>query len=224
MKLIRGSLLMAALAGLAGAQIYIDAQIGDAIAKIKAIDNHAHPVRVVLANDKDTEYDALPVEVMEPYTEPVRTREGTSLAIEAWSGLFGYRYNDRAPDHVRELRDLKKQYQRDKGDGYSAWVLDQLGIESMLANRVAMGRGLVSPRFLWVPFADALMYPLNNSSLAAKNPDYKTFYDDEDRLLKRYLKDSGYSAPPAMLDEYLQKVVTPTLERQKRGGAIAVKF
>src|SRR5260370_15652796 len=94
----------------------------------------------------------------------------------------------------------------------------------MLANRVAMGHGLAPPRFLWVPFEDALMYPLNNSSLAAKNSDYKTFYADEERLLKRYLKECGLAEPPVMLDQYLANVVTPTLERHKRGGAIAVKF
>src|SRR5258708_2292403 len=178
----------------------------------------------MLGNDKDTDYDALPVEVMDPYTEPVRTREGSPLMLQAWRDLFGYRYNDRAPEHIKELQERKKQRMQEKGEGYANWVLDQLGIETMFANRVAMGRGLAPPRFLWVPFEDALMYPLNNSSLAARNSDYKTFYADEERLLKKYLKECGYSTPPVMLDEYLQKVVTSTLERHKRGGAIAVKF
>ena len=44
------------------------------IAKIKAIDNHAHPV---LPAAGDTGYDALPVEHMDPYTEPIRTRAGS---------------------------------------------------------------------------------------------------------------------------------------------------
>ena len=43
-------------------------------------------------------------------------------------------------------------------------------------------------------------------------------------LLQRYLKECGYYKPPASLDEYLQKVVDATLERHKRGGAVAVKF
>jgi predicted TIM-barrel fold metal-dependent hydrolase len=38
------------------------------------------------------------------------------------------------------------------------------------------------------------------------------------------LKECGYSKPPASFDEYLQKVVDATLERHKRGGAVAVKF
>ena len=209
---------------IARAQLPIDSQLATEIAKIKAIDNHAHPVRPVLSGPKDTDYDALPVELMDPYTEPVRTREGSPLVIDAWRALFGYRYTDRAPEHVRELRDRKKQLLEEKGESYANWVLDQLGIETMLANRVSMGPGLAPPRFLWVPFEDALMYPLNNASLAAKNSDYKSFYADEERLLKRYLRECGVGEPPASLDAYLQKVVTPTLERHKRGGAIAVKF
>jgi predicted TIM-barrel fold metal-dependent hydrolase len=216
--------VLAAFCLLAPAQLPIDSQLAAEIAKIKAIDNHAHPVRPTFGNDKDTDYDALPVETMEPSTEPVRTREGTPLVIEAWRQLFGYRYSDRAPEHVRELQQRKKQLMQEKGLGYANWVLDQLGIEIMFANRVAMGPGLAPPCYLWVPFEDALMYPLNNSNLAAKNSDRKAFFADEDRLLQRYLKECGYSAPPGSFDDYLKKVVTATLERHKRGGAIAVKF
>jgi uncharacterized protein len=222
-NILLGALLLFP-AGLAVAQLPIDREIAAEIAKIKAIDNHAHPVRPPLGPAKDTDYDALPVEIMDPYTEPVRTREGSPLVIQAWRELFDYRYEDRAPEHVKELQERKKQVMKEKGEDYANWVLDQVGIETMFANRVAMGRGIAPPRFLWVPFEDALMYPLNNSSLAAKNSDYKTFYADEEHLLKKYLKECGYATTPVMLDEYLQKVVTPTLERHKRGGAIAVKF
>src|SRR5258708_1990648 len=159
------AVLLFALGQLSNAQLAIDPQLSAEIARIKAIDNHAHPVRPALdQRDKDTEFDALPVDVMDPYTEPVRMREGGPLAIEAWRQLFGYSYNDRAPEHVRELQQRKAQLLHEKGEGYANWVLDQLGIETMLANRVAMGHGLAAPRFLWVPFADALLFPLNNSA------------------------------------------------------------
>jgi len=223
-NVLAGVLLLFTAGGFALAQLPIDPELAAEIAKIKAIDNHAHPVRPFLGGDKDTDYDALPVEVMDPYTEPVRTREGSPLVIQAWRELFDYRYDDRAPEHIKELQERKKRLMKEKGEGYANWVLDQVGIDIMFANRVAMGKGIAPPRFLWVPFEDALMYPLNNSGLAAKNSDYKTFYADEERLLKKYLKECGYTTPPVMLDEYLQKVVTPTLERHKRGGAIAVKF
>jgi predicted TIM-barrel fold metal-dependent hydrolase len=200
------------------AQLSVDPQLAAEIAKIKAIDNHAHPVRPPFAGlAKDAEFDALPVDVMDPYTEPVRTREGSPLVLEAWRQLFGL-------EHGAEVQQRKKQLLQEKGDGYANWVLDQLGIETMLANRVAMGRGLAAPRFLWVPFVDALLFPLDNSGLAARNSDRKTFFADEDILRKRYLKDCGLAQSPPTLDEYLAKVVTATLERQKRGGAVAVKY
>ncbi len=166
-------------------QLAIDPELAAAIARIKAIDNHAHPFRVTGANEKDTDQDALPVEVMEPYTDPVRSRPSNPEILAASRALYGGSAQG------------KLRIKQEKGDAYPAFVLDRLSIETMLANRVSMGRGLTGPRFLWVPFADALMYPLNNSRLAAKNPDYKTFYDDEDRLLRRYLIDAGYGKAPA---------------------------
>ena len=207
--------VLAAFCRPALAQLPIDTQLAAGIAKIRAIDNHAHPVRPVFGSDKDTDYDALPVDNMEPSTDPVRTRPGSLLILEASRALFG---------NAKDFRERKRQVLTEKGTGYANWVLDQLGIETMLANRVSMGPGLAPPRFLWVPFEDALMYPLNNSSLAAKNSDRKAFFADEDRLLQRYLKESGYSEPPASFDDYLKKVVTATLERHKRAGAIAIKF
>jgi len=194
--------LLVALAPFASAQIQIDPAIAAEIAKIKTIDNHAHPV---LPAAGDTGYDALPVEHMDPYTEPVRMRAGSPLAAEASTHGFG-------TESIRQ-----------KGQDYPNWVLDQLGIETMLANRVTMGPGIAPPRFLWVPFDDALLFPLNNRALAT-NSDRKAFFDDEDRLLARYLKECGYTRPPATLNEYLQKIVDPTLQRQKRGGAVAIKF
>lgn len=194
--------LLVALASSAAAQIQVDPAIAAEIAKIKAIDNHGHPV---LPTPGDTGYDALPVEHMDPYTEPIRTQAGSPAAAEASTHGFG-------TESIRQ-----------RGQDYPNWVLDQLGIETMLANRVTMGPGIAPPRFLWVPFDDALLFPLDNRALAT-NSDRKSFFEDEDRLLKIYLKDSGYAKPPASLGEYLQKIVDPTLARQKRGGAVAIKF
>ncbi|HLY19279.1 MAG TPA: amidohydrolase family protein, partial [Bryobacteraceae bacterium] len=56
------------------------------------------------------------------------------------------------------------------------------------------------------------------------NSDRRAFFADEDLLRRRYLKDLQLTATPASLDEYLARVVTPTLERQKQGGAVAEKF
>jgi uncharacterized protein len=186
-------------------------EIAAEIQHIRAIDNHAHPVRAVAGGEQDREFDALPVDNMEPSSDPIALRPGDPGVTAAWQALFG-------------ARTKKQRTMQEKGDGYPAWVLDQMGVDVMLANRVEMGRGIQPPRFLWVPFADALMFPLNNSRLAEKNSDRKAFFADEDKLLRRYLKDSGLTTLPSNLGEYLARLVTPTLERQKHDGAVAEKF
>src|SRR6266478_9159354 len=128
-----------------------------------------------------------------------------------------------SPRHSRIMIAAKQQIQREQGDNYPAWVLDKLNIQYMLSNRVAMGRGLNPRRFLWVPFDDALMVPLDNSAVA-DNPDRKFFYKRERDLLDRYAVESASKAMPLTLDQYVAKIVVPTLERQKKAGAVAVKF
>jgi predicted TIM-barrel fold metal-dependent hydrolase len=158
----------------------------------------------VLAAPGDREFDALPVDHMEPQSDPVAMRPG------AFQTPF--------------TAESKAAAKRQRGDRYPAWVLDQMGVETMLANRVAMGTSVQPPRFRWVPYADALIFPLDNAHLAAKNSDRKAFFALEDKLRARYLADAGLSAPPATLAEYVARVVTPTLERHKQGGAVAEKF
>jgi uncharacterized protein len=201
-----------------------DPQLLAEINKIKAIDNHSHPPRIVGPNEKDDEFDALPCDPLEPSALPTMLRPENPRFLAAWKGLYGYKYDDMRPEHVRELMETKKQVMSQQGDHFLVWVLDQLGIESELANRVAMGRGLEVPRFRWVPFDDPLLLPLNNQNLANESPDKKFFYSREEMLLKRYLRELGLSAPPATLEQYTAKVITPALEQQKKNGAVAVKF
>lgn len=187
----------------------MDPGLAAEIASIRAIDNHAHPVRVVRDGPPDRLFDALPVDNMEPASDPVNLRPGAPGVAEASHAMYGGR--------------PKAEVIREKGDAYPAWVLDQMGIEMMLANRVAMGPSIESPRFRWVPYVDALIFPLDNTSLGV-NPDRKAFFALEDQLFRRYLKAVDLTARPATLDAYLSTVVTPTLEAQRRGGAIAEKF
>jgi predicted TIM-barrel fold metal-dependent hydrolase len=187
----------------------IDPRIASEIVRIKAIDNHAHPVRPTSAGEKpDDEYDALPVESLEAQSDPVRMRAGSPVLLEAHRAVF---HGDKPG--------AMKAY----GPRYAVQMLDQLNIETMLANRVALGPGLPSPRFLWVPFADALMYPLPTGPLV-HNSDQKAFFALEDKLLKRYYIESGVAAKPATLDQYLDKVVRATLDRHRKAGAVAEKF
>jgi len=207
------------------AQVTADRDLLAEINKIKAIDNHAHPLKYVAAGEKaDDEYDALPLDVIEAFPLPVRLSPTNPEFIRAWRDLFGYSHKDMTDAHVAELMKSKEKILREHGEGFPVWVLDQLNIETMFANRVAMGRGLAAPRFRWVAFDDALLFPLNNGAAMRSNRDYKAFYPGEERLLKRYLNDLKISSLPATLDEYLKRIVTATLERQKQNGAVAIKF
>lgn len=216
-------LLPLILLALAGAQSP-DPQLLAEISKIKAIDNHSHPPKVVAPGEKDDDFDALPCDPLEPSDPTTVSRPENPQYLAAWKALYHYPYNDMSPEHVKELLQTKQKVLREQGDNFPNWVLDQLGIETELANRVAMGRGLKPPRFRWVPFDDALLLPLNKSTVADETPDRKFFYSREEMLLQRYLKDLGLSALPATLQEYTAKVVTPTVESQKNNGAVAIKF
>ena len=194
------------------------------IHKIKAIDNHSHPPRLVAPGETDNEFDALPCDPLEPTAPNTITRPENPVYLAAWKSLWGYPYDDRSPAHIQELLATKQRIRKEQGDHYSAWVLDKLGIETELANRIALGRGLVPPRFRWVAFDDALMLPLNGGALANETPDKKIFYAHEKSLLNRYLKELKVATLPATLTEYLSGVVTAELEQQKQKGAVAIKF
>jgi predicted TIM-barrel fold metal-dependent hydrolase len=205
------------------------AQVDPALAKViqdtKAIDNHAHPQRYVAEGQKpDDEFDALPCDTLEQAPGAARTRPSNPEWMGAWRTLYGYKYSDMTPDHIKELVTAKQSAVREHAAGYPAWVLDKVGIDTMFANRVAMGAGIEPPHFRWVPFDDALMLPLNNDRAKRMNTDFDWFYSHEEKLLKRYLADVHLEALPRSLRTYLTKVVTPTIERQKQEGAVAIKL
>jgi uncharacterized protein len=191
---------------------------------IPAIDNHAHPVRFVSSGPADREFDALPVDNMEPQSDPVQLRPTDPGVLEAWRTLWNYPYDAITPQHIAEWKQHKSQIVQDKGDTYPAWILEKLGIDIMLANRVHMGTSTQPPHFRWVPYADALIFPLDNSWLARANSDRKAFFTLEDRQRELYLAEAGLNKLPATLDDYLRLVVTAALERHKQRGAVAEKF
>jgi predicted TIM-barrel fold metal-dependent hydrolase len=144
--------------------------------------------------------------------------------LAAYRALYDYPRDDLEEAHVGELRDAMKRARSQQGAKFPEWVLDRIGIETMFANRIAMGPGLESPRFRWVSFADPLMLPLSKAPPGRVTPDREKLAPYEAKLLERYLKDLGLTQLPATLDEYLAGVVDATLERQRKAGCIAVKF
>ena len=204
----------------------IDPEIAAQIASIKAFDNHAHPV-LPPPNDKtDRDFDALPVDNMEPETDIVAWRPDNPQLLDAWKALWGFDARSLPLDAeaMKQLDGARAKVKTREGTHFAEWVLDEANIATMAANRVALGPGMEPPRFRWVPYVDALMFPLDNSALASATPDKKLFFPLEDKVRARYLEAAGLKSVPPTLAEYLSKVVTPTLERQKAGGAIAEKF
>jgi hypothetical protein len=196
------------------AQTPVDSGLAAYIAAIRAIDNHAHPMRPAAAGaPADSEYDALPLDGVPPFPIPWRLTLEAPVWTPATLRLYG------TADTAARARRL-----RERGTAFPAWALDRAGIDVMLANRIALGPGLAPPRFRWVPFDDALLFPLDTRTEAARTPDTRSLYPKEAALLRRYLGDLGLAALPPTLDDYVGAVVAPTLRRQRAGGAIAIKF
>jgi predicted TIM-barrel fold metal-dependent hydrolase len=203
----------------------VDPQLARLIASIPAFDDHAHPLLPPPALATDRNFDALPVDNMEPETDPVAWRPDNPQLADAWSALWHFtEAPPLAPAAMKRLAAARDKVRTQQGAHYAVWVIDQAQIGVMLANRVDLGPGVEPPRFRWVPYIDPLVFPLDNTDLAAASPDRKQFFALEDKLRAQYLHLVASARLPPTLDGYLAKVVTPTLERQHAQSAVAEKF
>jgi predicted TIM-barrel fold metal-dependent hydrolase len=205
------------------AQTVADSDLLAAINQIKAIDNHAHPKRALKEGENDPATDF--ADPLDPgFDVPVRLRPDNAEFVAAQRSIYltsGAKGETASTD---QLSAAKKRVRDEQQERFPAWVLDRLNIESMFANRVAMGAGLAAPRFLWVPYGDGLLFPLDNTAAGAANPDYRAQFNGAQRLLQGHLRDAGLSQLPDSLAGYLTEVVDPTLSRHKSSGAVALKF
>src|SRR5258706_16469921 len=107
------------------AQAGVDRDLLSEIMKIKAIDNHAHPVKYVAEGEKpDDEFDALPLDAIVAFPLPVRLSPTNPEFIRAWHDLYRYSHNDMTPAHLRELMDAKQAVVKQPGEGTPTWILD----------------------------------------------------------------------------------------------------
>ena len=203
--------------------LYVDSSLASELGQISAIDNHAHPLKVSSYGEEDRDDDALPTDAIQDLALPTPFREDSPYFPEAWHALFHYNFSDAKPEHLVQLEHAKLSEQKQRGDMYPSWVLNQAGTEVMFANRIAMGRGLPADRFKWVPFTDMFLFPLNNDAIKAKDPEHKAFITAEEVLLKRYLSNAQLRRLPANFDDYLT-FVSHSLESWRSSGAAAVKF
>ena len=185
------------------------------IRQIPIFDNHSHPG---FPDDPDVDAMASP-----PGSAALRIRADNPELIAASKALFRYPYSDFAPQHTRWLVDRKAQYKREKGNRYFDDVLDQVGIQTAIANRVSMPDYLDKKRFLWAFFVDSFLFPFDNSKIRAENVDEQVYMPLQEKKLKRELEQAGLHALPGSLGDYL-KFVTRILELNRQNGGIAIKF
>src|SRR5438477_3264540 len=189
----------------------------DVVNNIPAFDHHAHPG---FADDPDVDAMAAP-----PGSSAFRERDTNPELVTAARALWGYPYADFSPDHakwlVQKKAEMKKQY---PGTAYFNMLLDKLNFDRGVANRAMMPDYLDAKRFPWVFFADAFMWPFDNTKTTARNGDQKVYIPLQEKMLKRWMQQEKVSALPATLGDYL-KFVTQTLEdNQKNKRGIAMKF
>ena len=222
LSLAVGALLAGAAAA---AQTPVDSSLAAFIDGIKAIDSHAHPMLPVATGaPPDTDFDALPLDGVPPFPLQARLRADNPAWRDAQRALYGVSTADTGAAYRDALASAQRSIAQREGSRFPEWVLDQAGIDEMMANRVAMGPGLAAPRFRWVVFDDALMLPLDTRAEAARTPDTRSLYPKEARLLRRDMRDLGVGALPGSLDAYVARIVVPTLAAQRARGAVSIKF
>ena len=172
------------------------------VSRIKIFDHHAHPG---FAGDEEVDPAPVPEGAM-----PLRLTAGNPDWAAAGRALWG----------VTSKARLKSQ---NPGPKYFNAILDKLGIETSIANRITMSPDLDPARFKWVFYIDPVLFPFDNSGLAARNTDQAAFMPNQTKLVQRFRQQAGLTSPPADLAGYLA-FVTRVLEDHRHRGAIAVKF
>jgi uncharacterized protein len=185
------------------------------IEKIKIFDNHAHPG---YADDPDV--DAM---AATPGSTPFRLRDDNPEQVAAAKSLFGYPYHDLSPEHSRWLVAKTEELKKSEGREYFNRILDQLGIEASLANRVAMPDYLDPARFRWVVFVDSFLFPFDNRDFSSRSPDEAIYIPLQEKVLHRYMAQAGLAVLPSDFAAYLA-FITKVLEQDKVRGGIAIKF
>src|SRR5437868_1987049 len=210
---MRLRLIVVCVALAAYAPLSFGQSLRDAIAQIRIVDDHAH----VPISATDRGYDALPCDAPTVGPTPFMMRAERPDVAAALTALYG-------TADVQQAMAAKAQKRAQQGASWFTWVLDQAGTDVQFANRITPARELAAPRFRWVPYDDALLFPLNNANEKAVNGDRQVFYKHEEDILADYMKAAGVAALPGSVQEYVSRVMKPTLAAQKQAGAVALKF
>ncbi len=186
------------------------------IAKISVFDNHGHPG---FSNDPDVDAMQIPADSSAPF----RLREDNDEMLGAARRLFNYPYPDFSAEHLKWLTDRKTEQRKKLGNAYFSHILDQLGIETAIANRVSMPAYLDPARFRWVCFVDYFLFPFDAQRFASINPDQRLNVPLERKLLAGELAQKTAGQMPADLPAFL-KFISAVVGEKKTAGCVGVKF
>ena len=185
------------------------------IKSIKIFDHHAHPG---FGDDSDVDAQATPPEHL-----PFRQRETNPELIAAAKALFHYPYADLSGEHMRWLQQRSNTAEKAGGTSYWDHILDECGIESSVANRVAMAPYHNPKRFGWVVFVASFLFPIDNKLYTGEHPDEGVYIPLQEKVLRRYMQQAAISQLPEDFEAYLRFITRILEENQKKGG-IAEKF
>jgi uncharacterized protein len=186
------------------------------IDRIPIYDNHLH---ATFPDDLDMDAEEAPPGM----SSVMRLRDTNPEFVAAAKSLFGYPYDDFQLGHAKWLIDKKRAAEKDGGTAYWDSILDQLNIETCLANRVALAPYLDPKRFHWVFFVDSFLFPLDNRDQTGKNPDMGVYIPLQEKVLRRWMKQENVTALPGDLAGYDAFVRQTVADNQKNGG-VAMKF
>lgn len=186
------------------------------IEQIPIFDNHGHPG---FPDDADVDAMAIPPDS----SVPLRLRDDNAELRDAAKALFDYPYSDLLPEHLRWLTAKKAEAKKRLGVAYFSQVLDQVGIETAIANRVSMPPYLDPQRFRWVVFLDSFLFPFDLAQMESRDADQKLNLPLQQKLLRRELAEAHLLGLPADFRGYL-RFIRSFLETSRKSGAVGIKF
>jgi len=135
------------------------------VEKIPIVDMHALPGIGTTPRGRDGRHD--------DRLDPLRTRTTNPEWLAAFKALYGYPYSIfRRSIYVGSTR--KTMSCANSGQGISSKMLDKVGIQVSVANRVAMDYLENNPRFRFVFFGRSVYVPVRQQDLTI-NPDVRCF-------------------------------------------------
>jgi predicted TIM-barrel fold metal-dependent hydrolase len=200
-----------------------DRELARYINSIQAIDNHSHIT--ALDRDHDKGYDQLRCDVLPPAAGlPAANFRFNADQRWAYKTLYGFDVKTGDDVEIKKIVAMEVAARTEHGAGFYAWVMEKAALETTFANRTSMPAEMHAPQIRWVPYEDALLFPLNNNAAKALNPDRHALFGMAEDLLRTYLQDAGLAHVPSTLDLYVERIVRAILQKQKSAGAAAVKF